>query len=164
MIRAALPYLRTAESGRVINISSLAAVESYRALGLYCASKAAFAGVSDTLALEVHPLVVQVTAVEAGGMRTDCAGRSLRMAADRLAVYVPMRGEVEAGFRSSDGHQANNPAAVARVILELSDLGRPPNRLVIGHQALERAEAALETRRDLYRSHADLGRHTATGG
>src|SRR3546814_13924272 len=32
MIRAALPYLRTAESGRVINISSLAAVESYRAL------------------------------------------------------------------------------------------------------------------------------------
>src|SRR3546814_2295285 len=60
--------------------------------------------------------------------------------------------------------QANNPAAVARVILELSDLGRPPNRLVIGHQALERAEAALETRRDLYRSHADLGRHTATGG
>src|SRR3546814_10790793 len=71
-----------------------------------------------------------------------------------------MRGEVEAGFRSSDGHQANNPAAVARVILELSDLGRPPNRLVIGHQALERAEAALETRRDLYRSHADLGRHT----
>src|SRR3546814_3654454 len=52
-------------------------------------------------------------------MRTDFAGRSLRMAADRLAVYVPMRGEVEAGFRSSDGHQANNPAAVARVILEL---------------------------------------------
>src|SRR3546814_5670021 len=41
MIRAALPYLRTAESGRVINISSLATVESYRALGLYCASKAA---------------------------------------------------------------------------------------------------------------------------
>src|SRR3546814_3259082 len=80
MIRAALPYLRTAESGRVINISSLAAVESYRALGLYCASKAALSGLSDTLALEVQPLGVQVTAVEAGGMRTDFAGRSLRMA------------------------------------------------------------------------------------
>src|SRR3546814_6394677 len=89
---------------------------------------------SDTLALEVQPLGVQVTAVGAGGMRTDFAGRSLRMAADRLAVYVPMRGEVEAGFRSSDGHQANNPAAVARVILELSDLGdRKSTRLNYSH-------------------------------
>src|SRR3546814_3355738 len=79
---------------------------------------------SDTLALEVQPLGVQVTAVEAGGMRPDFAGRSLRMAADRLAVYVPMRGEVEAGFRSSDGHPANNPAAAARLILALSHMGR----------------------------------------
>src|SRR3546814_10838619 len=63
---------------------------------LYCASKAAWSGLSDTHALEVQPLGVQVTAVEVGGMRTDFAGRSLRMAADRLAVYVPMRGEVEA--------------------------------------------------------------------
>src|SRR3546814_15019539 len=109
MIRAALPYLRTAESGRVINISSLAAVESYRALGLYCASKAALSGLSDTLALEVQPLGVQVTAVEAGGMRTDFAGRSLRMAADRLAVYVPLPGPLEAAFRPSDGHQATPP-------------------------------------------------------
>src|SRR3546814_14483512 len=96
MIRAALPYLRTAESGRVINISSLAAVESYRALGLYCASKAALSGLSDTLALDVQPLGVQVTAVEAGGMRTDFAGPSPPRAAHRPALFVPMRAEVGA--------------------------------------------------------------------
>src|SRR3546814_13172467 len=127
MIRAALPYLRTAESGRVINISSLAAVESYRALGLYCASKAALSGSSDTLALEVQPLGVQVTAVEAGGMRTDFAGRSLRMAADRLAVCVPMRGQVQAGFRSSDGPQAKHPAPLARVLPQPRPLARTPH-------------------------------------
>lgn len=154
MIRAALPHLRAADPGRIINISSLAAVESYPGLGLYCASKAGLSALSDTLAMEVQPSGVHVTAVEAGGMRTGFAGRSLRKAAGRLSIYEPMRSKVEVAFRASDGRQANDPAAVADAILELSDLPLPPARLVLGQAALERAEAALHARRELYRSHA----------
>jgi hypothetical protein len=86
----------------------------------------------------------------------------LRKAGERLAAYAPMRSRIEAGFRSSDGHQVNGPATVADAILALSDLDRPPGRLVIGEGALDRAEAALETRRNLYP--AELGVHATTDG
>ena len=151
ILRAALPRLRAAKPGRIINISSLAAVESYPGLGLYCASKAALSALSETLVLEVASLGVHVTAVEAGGMRTGFAGSSLRKAARRLSAYLPMRSKVEAGFRKSNGHQANDPAAVARAVLELSDLDHPPARLAIGQGARERVEAALDARLTAYR-------------
>ncbi|MBM0171249.1 SDR family NAD(P)-dependent oxidoreductase [Altererythrobacter sp. C41] len=154
VMRAALPYLRTATPGRIINISSLAAVESYPGLGLYCASKAGLSALSDTLAIEVQPFGIHVTAVEAGGMRTGFAGRSLRKAAERLPIYEPMRSKVEDAFRASDGRQANDPEAIADAVLELSDLSLPPTRVVLGQAALERAEAALGARRELYRSYA----------
>ncbi len=153
IIRAALPHLSAAGSGRIINISSLAAVESYPGLGLYCASKAALSALSETLALEVRPLGVHVTAVEAGGMRTGFAGPSLRKAARRFAAYLPMRNKIEEGFRHSDGKQANDPAAMALALLKLSELDQPPARLLMGDRALERVEAALDARRALYRSH-----------
>lgn len=154
VIRAALPHLRATGSGRIINISSLAALESYPGLGLYCASKAAFSALSETLGLELQSLGVHVTAVEAGGMRTGFAGSSLRKAAQRLAAYLPMRNKVETGFRHSDGNQANDPAAIALALIELSTLDQPPARLAIGDRARERVEARLDALRALYGSHS----------
>lgn len=164
VIRAALPHLRAANPGRIINISSLAAVESYPGLGLYCASKAGLSALSDTLAIEVQPFGIHVTAVEAGGMRTGFAGRSLRKASERLPIYEPMRSKVEGAFRASDGRQANDPEAIADAIHELSDLSLPPARVVLGQSALERAEAALDARRELYWSHAAMGVATRPAG
>ncbi len=149
--RAILPHMRAAGGGRIINISSMAAVESYPALGLYCASKAALSALTDSLGLETAAFGIRATAIEAGGMRTAFAGGSLRMAARRLDVYAPLREKVEAAMEKSDGNQINDPAGIAARIMALVEMADPPARLVIGDGTLERAEAALDARRALYR-------------
>lgn len=151
LLRAVLPHMRAAGSGRIVNISSMAAVESYPALGLYCASKAALSALTDSLGLETAAFGIHATAVEAGGMRTSFAGGSLRMADRRLDAYRPLREKVEAAMRKSDGNQANDPAGIAATVLALADMADPPARVLLGEGTAERAEAALDARRALYR-------------
>lgn len=148
--RAVLPHMRAAGSGRIINISSMAAVESYPALGLYCASKAALSALTDSLSLETAAFGIRATAIEAGGMRTAFAGGSLRMAAQRLDAYAPLREKVETAMRKSDGNQINDPARITARIMELVEMADPPARIVIGEGTRDRAEAALNARRALY--------------
>ncbi|MER5184215.1 SDR family oxidoreductase [Streptomyces sp. NPDC002896] len=69
LLQEALPLLRTAPAGAVINLSSDAAVEAYRTWGAYGATKAALDQLSAVLAVEEPDL--RVWWVDPGGMRTD---------------------------------------------------------------------------------------------
>ncbi|MFF7974861.1 SDR family NAD(P)-dependent oxidoreductase [Streptomyces sp. NPDC007905] len=69
LLQEALPLLRTAPAGAVINVSSDAAVEAYRTWGAYGATKAAVDQLSAVLAVEEPGL--RVWWVDPGGMRTD---------------------------------------------------------------------------------------------
>ncbi|MDI3423442.1 SDR family NAD(P)-dependent oxidoreductase [Streptomyces luteolus] len=69
LVREALPLLRAAEAGAVVNLSSDAAVEAYETWGGYGASKAALDQLSAVLAVEEPRL--RVWAVDPGDMRTD---------------------------------------------------------------------------------------------
>jgi NAD(P)-dependent dehydrogenase (short-subunit alcohol dehydrogenase family) len=150
MARAALPHLRASPRAHIINISSMAAIEAYVGLGLYCASKAALSALSDVLGLETSPFHIPVTAVEAGGMRTDFAGASLRVAATQRPEYREMREQLVAGFAKSNGKQVNRPDVMAQQIVALTDHPTPPSRLILGEGAASRAIAALDQRRANY--------------
>ncbi|MGY0023004.1 SDR family NAD(P)-dependent oxidoreductase [Streptomyces sp. cg35] len=69
LLQEALPLLRAAPAGAVINMSSDAASEAYRTWGGYGATKAALDQLSAVLAVEEPGL--RVWAVDPGGMRTD---------------------------------------------------------------------------------------------
>ncbi|MER6029302.1 SDR family oxidoreductase [Streptomyces sp. NPDC001851] len=69
LLQEALPLLREAPAGAVINVSSDAAVEAYRTWGAYGATKAALDQLSAVLAVEEPGL--RVWWVDPGGMRTD---------------------------------------------------------------------------------------------
>ncbi|AKJ14038.1 short-chain dehydrogenase [Streptomyces incarnatus] len=69
LLHEALPLLREAPAGAVINVSSDAAVEAYRTWGAYGATKAAVDQLSAVLAVE--ELELRVWWVDPGGMRTD---------------------------------------------------------------------------------------------
>jgi NAD(P)-dependent dehydrogenase (short-subunit alcohol dehydrogenase family) len=64
-------------------------------LSYYHGSKFALEGISSSLAKEVRPLGIFVTAVEPGMFRTDWAGRSMvraeRQIADYDAIFDPIR-------------------------------------------------------------------------
>lgn len=68
--KAVLPYMREAEKGHIINISSVAAVAHIPFQTFYSASKAAISSYSCALDNEVKPYGIQVTAVKPGDIHT----------------------------------------------------------------------------------------------
>lgn len=68
--KAVLPHMRKAGQGRIVNISSVAAVFPIPFQAFYSASKAAVNGYSMALANEVSPFGITVIAVQPGDIRT----------------------------------------------------------------------------------------------
>jgi len=69
-VRAVLPHMRSAGHGRIVNVSSVAAVAAIPFQTYYSASKAAINAYTCALANEVGPYGVSVTAVMPGDIRT----------------------------------------------------------------------------------------------
>ncbi len=70
MNKAVLPYMRSNESGRIVNISSVAAVAHIPFQTYYSASKAAIESYTCALANEVAPFGITVTAIQPGDICT----------------------------------------------------------------------------------------------
>lgn len=68
--QAVLPYMRKAGRGKIINISSVAALAHIPFQAFYSASKAAINSYTSALANEVRPFGITVTAVMPGDIRT----------------------------------------------------------------------------------------------
>lgn len=68
--RALLPVMREAKSGRIVNISSVAAVAHIPFQTFYSATKAAIDSYTCALANEVRPFGITVTAVQPGDICT----------------------------------------------------------------------------------------------
>lgn len=76
--RAVLPHMRQRQSGIIVQLSSTAGIVGMATCGLYCASKFALEGMSETLYDEVKPFNIRVHIVEPGPFRTDFLGRQSR--------------------------------------------------------------------------------------
>merc|ERR1711939_104942 len=72
--RAVLPYMRKARSGVIANISSVGAWNRYAGVGLYCASKWAVSGLSESMNLELKEFGIKVCTVEPGYFRSNFLG------------------------------------------------------------------------------------------
>jgi short-subunit dehydrogenase len=72
-----LPALRAGNGGYIVNISSLADIVGLPFSGLYCASKFALEGMSESLRLETRPFGIHVVLVEPGDFRTMFQTRKL---------------------------------------------------------------------------------------
>ena len=70
MNKAVLPYMRRDGNGRIVNISSVAAVAHIPFQTFYSASKAAIESYTCALANEVRPFGIAVTCVQPGDIRT----------------------------------------------------------------------------------------------
>jgi NAD(P)-dependent dehydrogenase (short-subunit alcohol dehydrogenase family) len=161
MIRSALPHLRASSAGRIINVSSMAAVESYAGLGLYNASKAALSALSDALDQEIADTGVRAIAVEPGGIRTHFAGASLQRAESALPLYAVRDAAQREAFARSDGNQTGDPVRMAAALYALATMSDPPRRLTLGPGTIARADAALTARLETYRRYGALS--AATG-
>jgi len=136
-IKAVLPYMRPRRRGHIINITSMGGLIAFAGIAYYHGSKFALEGISSSLAKELKPFGIFVTAVEPGSFRTDWAGRSMlrtsRSIPDYDASFEPIR---EARAQRS-GKQAGDPAKAGRAILKLIDSPNPPTHLLLGTDGLK---------------------------
>jgi NAD(P)-dependent dehydrogenase (short-subunit alcohol dehydrogenase family) len=138
--KAALPILRRQGAGHIIQVSSIGGRLATPGLSAYQSAKWAVGGFSSVLAAEVAPLGIRVTVLEPGGMETDWAGSSMRVA----PVSEPYRPTVgaSAAMHDSEAVALGDPAKVARVVLQIAVMDDPPLRLILGSEAYAYATAA----------------------
>jgi NAD(P)-dependent dehydrogenase (short-subunit alcohol dehydrogenase family) len=134
LIRAVLPVMRAQKAGRIISLSAIAAYANHPGFAVYAGAKAALDAACDAAAQETAAFGIKFTQVIPGPYRTDFIGRSLDHA-ERLSDYEATVGKFGAYLTKVNGKQPGDPAAAARLILDLLDEEKPPFRLVIGHYA-----------------------------
>jgi NAD(P)-dependent dehydrogenase (short-subunit alcohol dehydrogenase family) len=145
LIRAALPYLRSQGSGHIINVTSIAGRAPMAGSGVYAATKSALEGLSQSLAQEVAPLGIRVTAVAPGQFRTDfLSGHSIRKTTAGSDAYAATAGRTVTYLDSMHGKQAGDPDRAAAALLKLADSDQPPLHLLLGSDALRRARERLD--------------------
>jgi NAD(P)-dependent dehydrogenase (short-subunit alcohol dehydrogenase family) len=141
---AALPVMRAARHGRIFNISSLAGILGVEVCSLYCASKFALEGFSESLAKEIAPFGLYVTIVEPGPFRTDfLTGESLRFGKVMVADYDDRRERLRSSFEQRNGQQPGDPAKLAQALVDLANEATPPMRFIAGSVAVNAADAKL---------------------
>ena len=147
VIQQVLPWMRNRGAGTIVNISSIAGRTSQPGSGYYSATKFGLEGASVALSKEVGPLGIRVIIVEPGGFRTDFAGRSLTQSAQPIGDYAETAGKRRKENDTIDGRQPGDPDRAAQAILRAVAADEPPLRLLLGSDALRRAEAELDAQR-----------------
>jgi NAD(P)-dependent dehydrogenase (short-subunit alcohol dehydrogenase family) len=144
--RAALPTLRAQGSGHIINLSSVGGMVGFDQFAIYCSTKFAVEGISESLALEMEAFGIHVTSVQPGYFRTEfLTGDSMVEAKTRIPAYEKGLREQ---FSGHSGKQAGDPAKFAEAMMAIVRAEKPPLRLVLGADALNLIEAKLASFRE----------------
>ncbi|HJV40331.1 oxidoreductase [Caulobacter sp.] len=144
VLKAVLPAMRARREGRVINITSVSGLAVWAGTGVYCASKWALEGLTQTLAQEVAELGIKVVNVAPGGLRTGFAAGSKAIVANKLADYDGLARDAERIMAEHAGHEPGDPAKAAQAILTIADVDDPPMHLLLGEDALKYAGYAAQ--------------------
>jgi len=148
MIHVVLPGMRKRRKGFIVNLSSIAGLRSFPALGYYNSTKFAVEGVSEALWQEVEPLGIKVMLVEPSGFRTDWAGRSANETDHPIDDYADTAHQNVQQLRAVSGHQSGDPVRAAEAIVYAVESPNPPHRLLLGNDAYDGAIAKLDELRE----------------
>lgn len=134
--RAALPFLRQTGGGRIVNISSVAAVAHIPFQTFYSATKAAIESYTCALANEVRPFGITVTALQPGDICTGFTDNRQKCAAGD-AVYGGRISRSVAGMER-DERKGMRPEAAGRYIakIALKKRVKPVYAIGLGYKCL----------------------------
>lgn len=154
MIRAVLGEMVERRSGQIVNIGSVAGQIGFPALGYYCASKFAMAGLTESLAAELRLLGVRVTLAELGPFATDfTASMTFNMPGPHYDMAAATQRAGNANWSAGADSEAG-----ALALLKALDDADPPVRLLLGSEGMETV-AIHDARRAEERARwIDLGR------
>jgi NAD(P)-dependent dehydrogenase (short-subunit alcohol dehydrogenase family) len=138
VIRKVLPQMRKQRSGHIFNVSSVGGFTgSFPGFGIYCATKFAVHGLSESLATEVESFGIKVTIVSPGYFRTNFLDSSLATPSSAIEAYEAVRASQAMHQDQINGNQPNDPEKAADVFIKAADLDQAPLHLFLGHDAYE---------------------------
>lgn len=139
IIRHTMPYLRKKGSGHIFNIASIGGFSGgYAGWGIYCATKFAVAGFTESLAEEVKGFGINATVVYPGYFRTDFLAKgSVKTPENTIEEYQAARESEQAHINDINGNQPNDPEKAADVLIAISKEENPPVHLFLGNDAYD---------------------------
>lgn len=145
VIRNVMPHLRTQKSGHIINISSIGGFSgAFPGFGIYCATKFAVVGLSESLSAEVQSFGIKVTVVQPGYFRTNfLSAGSIGIPDNQIAAYAEVRESQQAHQASINGNQPGDPEKAVRAMIEIANVETPPLHLFLGQDAYEMADQKI---------------------
>jgi NAD(P)-dependent dehydrogenase (short-subunit alcohol dehydrogenase family) len=143
VLRATLPRLRAQRSGHVFNISSIGGYTgNFSGWGIYCSTKFAVAGLTESLCADLADLGVGVTLVYPGYFRTEFLSQgSLIRPAHPIADYAAARASEKQHTEAIHNNQPGDPVKAADALIEVYQCGDRPLHLFLGSDAVQLAEA-----------------------
>ncbi|WP_419802768.1 oxidoreductase [Mucilaginibacter sp.] len=146
VIRAAMPQLRKQKSGHILNLSSVAGITgAFPGWGVYCASKFAVEGFSESLAAEVAPFGVKVTLIEPGYFRTDFLAGSLSLPENKMDEYEAVRESEDMHQNQISGNQPGDPQKAVTAIMKIVEEQNPPLHLFLGSDAYDMGHKKIKS-------------------
>lgn len=145
VIRSVMPQLRKQQSGHIFNIASIGGFYGgFPGFGIYCATKFAVVGLSESLAAEVKSFGVSVTAVQPGYFRTNfLSSGSFAVPENQIAEYAEVRASQEAHQSGIDGNQPGDPEKAASVMIAMANEENPALHLFLGRDAYDMADKKI---------------------
>jgi len=130
MTRAVLPHMRRQREGRILNISSVLGFVAIPYAALYCATKHAVEGYSESLDQELRTQGVRVSLIEPAYVNTPFDANQLQ-ADEQLPEYRALRASL-ADFVRKAMAKADRPEVVAETVLKAARDARPKVRYTAG--------------------------------
>jgi len=146
-MQAVLPQMRAQRSGRIINISSVGGIWGQPFNDVYCASKFALEGFSESMVPVYSQFGIHISCIEPGGIQTEFIGNAKRPenVPDDLK---PSLGKVMAYFQTkTETRLVQTADEVAAVILATAENPKPNFRVQTNpsYQAIFAAQLADTT-------------------
>jgi NAD(P)-dependent dehydrogenase (short-subunit alcohol dehydrogenase family) len=151
--RGILPHFRKNKGGLILNVSSGAGVFTLPMLSLYCASKFALEGFSESLAYELASQNILVKIIEPGGViSTNFGKRSGEEAAHNASLtnYAAFVADTNAIFAGLRAARLATKEDVAKVIFEAASDGTDRLRYVATADIAPLVKARRETSEQEY--------------
>jgi NAD(P)-dependent dehydrogenase (short-subunit alcohol dehydrogenase family) len=140
-----MPILRANKSGHIFNISSVGGYYGeFPGWGIYCSTKFAVAGLTESLAAEVKSFGVHATIVYPGYFRTDfLKDSSLLLPQNPIADYKEVRQSESAHKEDINQNQPGDPVKLAEALIKASEDQNPPLHLFLGEDAYNMANQKI---------------------
>jgi NAD(P)-dependent dehydrogenase (short-subunit alcohol dehydrogenase family) len=134
-IRATLPAMRSQGAGRIVNVTSVAALIPASFNAFYSASKVALDRLTEALAWEVAHFGIKLALVEPGFYATSITDKSIATQGDIAdGPYAKVERQVR-DFYAKGVADGGDPSFVADKIVEVATMDDPPMRSICGPDA-----------------------------